>query len=62
MKVKVEFTIDATDDQREAINRYYGKPGLATRQEVKDYFQMYGDVNGMEQLGDVFEQMSGDKG
>lgn len=43
MKVKIEYTIEVDDDFRRGINMYYDKPGLATRQEVKDWFRAYGE-------------------
>lgn len=35
MKVRIEYTVDVSDDYRRAINLHYGRPGLATRDEVK---------------------------
>lgn len=43
MRVRVAFTVDVTDEFREAINRYYGRPGLATREEVRSWFLRYGE-------------------
>lgn len=42
MKVKIEYTEEVTDEYRRAINHYHGKPGLASRQEVKDWFWLHG--------------------
>lgn len=42
MRVNVNYTEDVSDDFRRAINRHYGKPGLATRQDVKDWLWSFG--------------------
>jgi hypothetical protein len=42
MKVRISYTIDAPDWFRREINRYYDKPGLATREEVRAWFKQYG--------------------
>ena len=42
MKVRICYTVDAPDWFRREINRFYGKPGLATREDVRSWFQMYG--------------------
>lgn len=43
IKVKVVQTVTVSTDFRRAINRHYGKPGLATRDEVRDWIISYGD-------------------
>lgn len=55
MKVHVSYTEEVDDDFRRAINAYYGKEGLATREEVKRWFRNYGssmNVDVMFELGD----------
>lgn len=42
MKVCVQYTTDANDIYRRAINAYYGKPGLATRADVVSWLHMHG--------------------
>lgn len=42
MRVKVEYSEDVSDDFRRAINLYHGKPGLATRDEVKQWLWLFG--------------------
>ncbi len=42
MKVRVSFVVDVDDTIRRGIRRWYGKEGLATRQEVKDWYEAYG--------------------
>jgi hypothetical protein len=43
MRVRIAYTIDASDDYRRAIRRYYGRDGVATRAEVQDWVKRYGD-------------------
>lgn len=42
MRVRVEFSVDVADDIRREINRWYGRPGLADRDEVKRWFEAFG--------------------
>lgn len=42
MRVRISYTVEVDDDFRRGIRRYYGK-GLATRQEVKDWCERYGN-------------------
>lgn len=42
MKVRVAYTVDANDIYRRAINCYYGKPGLASREDVVSWQRMHG--------------------
>ncbi len=43
MKVRVAYTTTVDDDYRRAINLFYGKPGLATRAEVRAWLAKFGD-------------------
>jgi hypothetical protein len=42
VKVRVSYAVEVGDEYRRAINRYYGKPGLATRDDVKKWFWAHG--------------------
>lgn len=42
MRVKVEFVVDVSDDIRRAINVWYGRPGLASRAEIKRWYESNG--------------------
>lgn len=42
MRVRVTYTINATDDYRRAIRAYYGLDGLATRAEVQQWLWRHG--------------------
>lgn len=42
MKVLISYTIRVDDTWRWAINRYYDRPGFATRQDVKTFYELHG--------------------
>lgn len=42
MRVRVSYSTTVDDDYRRAINVFYGKPGLATRAEVRAWLVQYG--------------------
>lgn len=44
MHVRVSYTVDVDDGFREEVRRYYGREGLATRQELKDWFYLHGQT------------------
>ena len=48
MKVRIDYTIDISVDLRRAIRLYYGRPGHATREEVKEWYQNYGSSMDMD--------------
>lgn len=59
MKVRIAYTIEVDDDYRRAINLHYGRPGLASRDEVRRWIMAFGtswDDNLMQNL----EQMDDD--
>ncbi len=42
MKVRIDYTIEATDVYRRAINHHYGRTGMATLPEVQSFVEDYG--------------------
>ena len=42
MRVRISYSTTADNDYRRAINVFYGKPGLATRAEVRAWVIRYG--------------------
>ncbi len=42
MRVKIEYTVDAPDEYRRAINHHYGLNGMASRDDVKLWLRLYG--------------------
>lgn len=43
MKVRVSYLVEVDDEFRRRINIYYGRPGLANRDQIKRWFEMYGE-------------------
>jgi len=43
MRVRIEYTVEVDDDSRRAIRAYYGQSGLATREDVRDWFRRFGE-------------------
>ena len=62
MKVKIEYTVEVEDDFRRAINAHYGKPGLASRDEVKRWFREYGDSENDNLMHDLEQREKLDRG
>jgi hypothetical protein len=42
MKVRVSYTVVVDDEIRRAIARYHGQEGLASRDEIKQWYEMNG--------------------
>jgi hypothetical protein len=42
MRVRVSYSTEVSDDYRRAINRFYGKPGMASRDDVRRWLEAYG--------------------
>ena len=42
MRVRIEYTAEMDDDYRRGVRLYYGQEGLATGQELKDWFFSHG--------------------
>lgn len=45
MKVRITYTAEVSDEERRAIRAHYGEDGLATREEVKNFFEDFGSGN-----------------
>lgn len=43
MKVRIAYTIEADEDYRRAINKFYGLDGLAARSQVVKWHRQYGE-------------------
>jgi len=48
MKVKISYTVDVDDDIRRAINDWYGREGLASREEVQRWYEANGHSMDMD--------------
>jgi hypothetical protein len=53
MRVLVKYTVDASDEIRRAIRAYHGQEGLATRQEVADWYKNKGSMMDEDLLNDM---------
>ncbi len=42
MRVRITYTVDIDDGIRRAINQRYGRPGLATRAEIRRWYENNG--------------------
>ena len=43
MKVRITKTVTVSDDERHAINHWYGMEGKANHETVRDYVEKFGD-------------------
>jgi hypothetical protein len=48
MKVRISYSVDIPDWYRRRINAHYGRPGLASRQEIKSWFEEFGSSMDMD--------------
>lgn len=44
MRVRVSYVAEVTDEYRRALRGWYGQEGLATRKELKEHFEQYGNT------------------
>ena len=42
MRVRIEYVVTVDDRMRRAINHRFGKPGLATREDIKEWYRQNG--------------------
>lgn len=42
MRVRISYVVDVDDDIRREINEWYGRPGLADRDEIKNWYRSVG--------------------
>jgi hypothetical protein len=59
MKVLINYTVDVDDDVRREINQWYGRPGLATRSQVKAWYESNG-LSMDDDLADMAARRDGD--
>lgn len=57
MKVRIAYTVEVDDQYRRAIRQYYGKEGLATRDEVVHWHRLRGE----SMDDDLAELLGGDE-
>lgn len=42
MKVRISYIVEVDDTLRREIAAYYGNPGLASREDIKRWYEQYG--------------------
>ena len=55
MKVRIAYTVEADDHLRRDINRFFGRCGLATREQIRDWFETSGRCTMPEDEGSGIE-------
>ena len=55
MKIRISYVVDVSDDIRRGINEFYGRPGLANRDEIKRWYQSNGESMDLD-LSQVADQ------
>jgi len=53
MKVRIDYTVDVSDDYRRAIRHHFGEPGLATRAEVRSWLMGHGSAEDDDLMHDL---------
>ena len=43
MKVRICYTVEVGDLLRRGMKMHYGEPGLASRQDIKNWYEMFGE-------------------
>lgn len=54
MRVRVAYTVEISDDFRRAINIYFGREGLATREEVQSWLRTHGNQGDDDLMQDLW--------
>lgn len=53
LRVPIHFTVEVDDETRRAINLHYGRPGLATFAQTRDWFESFGRHGGMQEVSAI---------
>ncbi len=48
IKVRVAYTVEVPTWLRRAINEHYGRPGLASREEIRRWYETFGSSMDMD--------------
>lgn len=56
MKIHVAYTVDVSDDYRRAINIWYGRDGLATREQVVSWLRTNGTSGDDDIINDLWSR------
>jgi hypothetical protein len=50
VKVRVCYTVDVDDDFRRRLRAYFGQEGLATREEIREWYEQRGSQDDDDML------------
>lgn len=56
MKVRISFLINVNDQTRRAINFYNGENGLATRNDIKDFYVVHSAYFTFDEYWDALDK------
>lgn len=43
MKVRIAYTVEVSDEIRRQMNAWYGRPGLASREQIQAWYRTNGE-------------------
>ena len=43
MRVRIAYSVDVSDEIRRAMSAHYGGDGLASRQDIKQWYEAFGE-------------------
>ena len=55
MKVRVVISYNFSEEERRAINAYFGEPGMADRETLKSLIESNGDPRGIHHWAEIFD-------
>jgi hypothetical protein len=61
VRAKICYAVEVDDEFRRAIRHFYGERGLATRSEVKAWFEEYGHTQDMDLVEDMIAALEPEK-
>ena len=63
MKVRVVISYNFSEEERRAINAYFGEPGMADRETLKSLIEFNGDPRDGNNWAEIFDpELDGDNG
>jgi hypothetical protein len=42
MKVRISYVVNVTEEARRGMRRFYGRDGMATREEIQQWYREFG--------------------
>lgn len=61
MKVRISYVVEVDDTIRRAMRHYYGQNGLATRDEIKQWYEQNGGTLDDDALAELDAKGLGDE-